>query len=377
MKIKGIIVLLAILISIRINAQDSLEFNLAQTISNINGNDIVLSDFNNDGNLDAFVANGVWDKPLSSTLFINDGTGYFYKSEQDIGNSKSWGVVSGDLNGDGFIDVFITNGDWNIGDSSHYWINDGHGKFICSAQEFGKANSSCAALGDLNGDRTQDIFVANHPYSNGRGGEDEVWFNDGKGNFINSGQKLGGADAARRIKLADVNGDGSLDAIVLNGDTNRIWLNNGKGYFLESKQYIGTGENIDLLVDDIDNDGHIDIVIAKGAWSKTPKGIEVWINDGKGNFFKSQSVGEYGYYGLACCDFNNDNYQDLVVTNGPDQPNQIFINDKQGHFYNSKINIGKGGNKAAIGDLNHDKLPDIIIVGNEDVKVYLQVNPKK
>ena len=367
-----IINLIIIFISIKVKPQDSIHFTLSQTIPNVGGNDIVLSDFNNDGKLDVFIANGEWNKPLPSRLFINDRKGNLIDSKQEIGNAKSWSVSVGDLNGDGYTDIFLANGDWNKGDSSHIWINDGHGKFICSSNKFGIANSSCAAIGDLNGDGFPDIYLANHPYSDGHSGEDEVWFNDGKGNFINSGQKLGGSDAARRVKLADVNGDGFLDAIVLNGDTNKIWLNNGKGQFLESRQNIGNGDNVDLAVGDIDNDGFVDIIIVKGAWGKTPKGIEIWKNDGKGNFSKSQSIGDYDGYGIALCDFNHDNYPDLVVVNGPDQPNQIFLNDKKGNFYDSKIDIGKGGTKVAVGDLNHDNLLDIVIVGNDSIKVYLQ-----
>jgi hypothetical protein len=150
-------------------------------------------------------------------------------------------------------------------------------------------------------------------------------------------------------------------------------LNNGKGYFLESKQNIGTGENIDLAVGDLDNNGCMDIVIAKGAWGKTPKGIEIWKNDGKGNFTKSQCIGDYNCYGIELADFNHDHYPAIVAVNGPGQPNQIFQNDKHGHFFDSKINIGYGGNKVAVGDLNHDNLLDIVIVGDENIKVYLQI----
>jgi hypothetical protein len=377
MKTAKIVVLVASLIPNLLNAQDSIKFSLTQTITNIGANDIVLADFNRDGNLDAFIVNGIWNQPLPSKLMINNGNGNFTFSEQEVGNSKSWSVAAGDINGDGSNDLFITNGDWNIGDSSKVWLNDGHGKFTCSKNNFGKTNGSCSALGDLNGDGSLDIFIANHPYSNGQEGEDEVWINDGKGNFANSGQKLGGSQAARRVKLVDVNGDHYLDAVVLNGgEKNEIWLNDGKGNFYESSSNTGNGENIDLAFGDTNNDGAKDIIIAKGAWGKTPKGIELWINDGKGIFTKSQSVGDNDCYGIALGDLNGDNYLDVVAVNGKDQPNQMFLNDKHGYFYDSKLKIGEGGNKVVVGDLNYDSLLDIIIAGDESTKVYLQTKNK-
>jgi hypothetical protein len=377
MKTSRIILLFSILITVRLNGQDSINFNLTQIIDNTGANDIVLADFNFDNSLDAFIANGIWNKPLPSKLWINDGKGRFTDSKQNIGNSKSWSVASRDLNDDGFIDAFISNGDWNNGDSSHIWINDGHGIFSCSPIKLGKANTSCAALGDLNGDNKIDIFLANHPYSDGSGGEDEIWFNDGKGNFIISGQKLGDSDAARRVKMADIDMDRDLDLIVLNGGINRIWINNGTGEFTKSRQNIGSGENIDLALGDIDKDEDMDIIIAKGAWGKSPKGIVVWTNDGIGNFSKTQNIGDFDSYGLSLGDFNNDEYLDIVVVNAINQANQLYINDKQGHFIDSKIKIGTGGNKVAIGDLNNDNLTDILIIGNEDTRVYLQTKKIK
>lgn len=369
---KTVIIILLGLVSTTLIAQKSIMFNLTQTFENTGGNDLVLADFNNDKHIDAVIANGIWNKTLPSKLWINDGTGHFSPTIQKIGDSKSWSVISNDFNNDGYSDVFITNGDWNKGDSSCLWINNGKGDFTYSEVNFSVANGSCAASGDLNGDGYLDIFVANHPYSNGQGGEDEVWFSDKKGGFINSGQKLGGSAPARRVKLADINNDKHLDAIVLNGDTNSIWINNGEGLFIENRQNIGNGENVDLVTADIDNDNDIDIVIAKGAWGKTPKGIEIWTNDGSGNFSINQNIGDYDCYGLACADLNHDSFYDIILVNGTGQPNQIMFNDKNGVFYDTKIEIGKGGNKVAVADLNHDNLADIIITENDDTKVYLQ-----
>jgi hypothetical protein len=336
-----------------------------QKLGNGSSNDVILWDFDGDGDLDAFVANGTYNMPLSCQLWLNDGKGIFTASGQDFGTAKTYNISVADLNNDGIADVFFANGDWNSGDSSRVWINDGHGNFTSFGKGVGKANTSCTALADLDGDGDLDVFMANHPYSNNQGGEDEVWFNDGKGNFVNSGHKLGGSAAARRVKLVDVDGNGTIDAIVLNGgEANKIWLNDGKGKFTDSGQNIGTGENIDLAVRDIDNDNDSDIVIVKGAWGNKPKGIEVWKNDRSGYFSKTQTIGTYDGYGIDMFDLNHDGYLDIILVNGTNQPNQIFINNGTGSFSESGILFGNGGNKVAVGDFNRDEIPDVFIVND-------------
>ncbi len=355
-----------------VEAQEPLNFTLFQTIENEGGNDLVLSDFNNNGNIDLLVANGIWNRSLPSKLFLNDGSGRFTSTPQDIGNAKSWGVQTADFNNDNYLDVLIINGDWNRGDSSCIWINNKNAGFDYLAVGFDVENSSAAAIADFNNDHFPDIFMANHPLSDGSGGQDQIWFNDQKGGFVKSHQELNESSPARRAKAADLNNDSNVDVVVLNGDTNIVWMNNGEGFFSANRQAIGTGENIDLAITDIDNDNDLDIVIAKGAWDKSPKGIELWENDGLANFEKTQHIGIHDSYGIVSSDLNKDSYPDIIVVNDVEQPNQIMLNDKNGEFYETSIELGKGGNKVATSDLNHDNLIDIVIVGNEDIKVYLQ-----
>jgi hypothetical protein len=121
----------------------------------------------------------------------------------------------------------------------------------------------------------------------------------------------------------------------------------------------------------VDNDNDKDVILAKGAWGKSPKGIEVYKNDGKGNFTKSQSLGSYDTYGLSFGDLDNDGFMDLVAVNGPKQPNQIFMNDRKGGFVNVKIDLGISGQKVMIGKINKDEKDDIIIVDDKNILVYL------
>jgi hypothetical protein len=197
--------------------------------------------------------------------------------------------------------------------------------------------------------------------------------NDGHGGFVDSGQRLEVSRAPRRVKLADVDGDGELDAIVLFADgANVILLNDGKGKFTKGRVEIGHGENIDVAVGDLDNDGKPDIVIAKGAWGKKPKGVEIWHNEGAGRFVMQMRLGNRDVYGVALADLNGDNALDIVAVCGPGQANQIFINDGKGNFVEAIADIGNGGNKVAISDLNHDGLLDLFIVGDESATIWLQ-----
>ncbi len=119
----------------------------------------------------------------------------------------------------------------------------------------------------------------------------------GLGQLIDSGQRLlplYGTNA-QVVSLADVNGDGSLDAVVGHGGdfifTNgvlyffpgskgtMVWTNNGHGVFTDSGQRLGTNTSASVITLDVNGDGAPDIVIAK---SQGPS--ELWINNGKGTF---------------------------------------------------------------------------------------------
>ncbi|MFC1852342.1 FG-GAP repeat domain-containing protein [candidate division CSSED10-310 bacterium] len=152
------------------------------------------------------------------------------------------------------------------------WLNNGNGTFTNSGQALGTAESAGIDLGDLNGDGALDVFVTNANTSN------QVWFNDGAGNFNNSGQGLGDSDYWR-VALGDFDQDSDLDALVVRNGFytydnlyNQVWINDNQGNFTSNDQFKGYNESWGLALGDLDGDNDLDAFIANDRANK------VWPN---------------------------------------------------------------------------------------------------
>ena len=112
-------------------------------------------------------------------------------------------------------------------------------------------------MGDLNGDGNLDVLLAN-----GNDRPNEVWFGDGLGGLVNSGQQLGAATSFG-VELGDLDGDGDLDAIVANfRQANRVWINDGSGVFSPAAEGLGTADSRAVALGDLDGDGDLDALVA-------------------------------------------------------------------------------------------------------------------
>ena len=163
------------------------------------------------------------------------------------------------------------------------WWNDGHGNFIDSGQRLGLAHSTDVALGDMDGDSDLDAFITNQE-------DNQVWLNSGgrqggqPGVYIDSGQLLGDG-CYRRVFLVRLDADSDLDAAVVVQDTyNRglrleIWLNDGQDKFAESGQRISHPKAQAFALGDLNGDGNVDIL---AGWFKA--GYAIWWNQGNGKF---------------------------------------------------------------------------------------------
>jgi hypothetical protein len=119
------------------------------------------------------------------------------------------------------------------GSPNQVWFNDGAGTFTDSQQGLSNFPCDTAALGDLDEDGDLDVYLA--VGTMGRA-EDEIWLNDGHGQFSNSGFPLSQGFSSG-IGLGDFDSDGDHDALATHGELgrsyngglpNEVWIN----YFL-------------------------------------------------------------------------------------------------------------------------------------------------
>ena len=244
-----------------------------------NGDDIVVADptgFDSGGgtvviNGDQITYGGITTTSTSSLEITSSGNVTFTDSGQSLGSSKSFGVELGDVDNDGDLDAFVAN----FNDQPNkVRINDGSGNFTDSGQALGASDSLGITLADVDNDGDLDAFVANHTPGNVGGQSNRVWINDGNGTFTDSGQSLG-SSTSHGIAMDDVDDDGDLDAFVTNANNqaNKVWLNDGNGTFTEG-QSLGSSHSEKVSLGDLDNDGDLDAFITN--WQQ---GNKVWFNE--------------------------------------------------------------------------------------------------
>ncbi|MFC1853608.1 FG-GAP repeat domain-containing protein [candidate division CSSED10-310 bacterium] len=291
--------------------------------------------------------------------------GDLYDSGQDFGNSFSYDVSLGDLDGDGDLDAFVADGYDNTQDQTNkVWFNDGQGIFSDSGQRLGNIHSRGVAMGDVDLDGDLDAITGEYGEN---GAPNKIWLNDGSGNFSDSGQNLSNGQTTS-ILLTDLDGDSDLDAFVGNAlQPDKVWLNDGNGNFNDSGQNLGITNTNSMRVasGDLDGDGDQDVMVA-GYYV-----VKVWLNDGSANFTEQQTISTYGTQGVSLGDVDGDSdldafFVNFVDANGDPAPNQVFLNDGNGQFTNSGQSLGNVRSfDASLCDFDQDGDLDAF-VGNDN-----------
>ncbi|HZH69794.1 MAG TPA: FG-GAP-like repeat-containing protein [Flavobacteriaceae bacterium] len=300
-------------------------------------------DVNGDGWDDIFFTNG----PASgqnNMLYINNGDGTFTTVTDDdivLDNDRSDGASFADVDNDGDLDaVVVTYGRNGTGKKNYFYRNNGDDTF-----EYEPSNaigipltySEMANWIDLNNDQLLDAYITNSVVST----RNLYFANQGDGSFeaVTGLSITNETLASRSINWIDYDGDGDSDLFITNENNanNSLFRNDGPDNFTKITDLSITqsgGNSAGSSWADVDNDGDFDLFIAN--WNGESN--QLFINE-NGTFIEqtnSITASEIGSsFGSAFADVDNDGDLDLLVCNAyyPGQvTNSLFINDGTGVF---------------------------------------------
>lgn len=323
---------------------------------------IILGDVDGDGDLD--LVSGSGSQGIGSFVYINDGAGNFIDSGQALGvtTQSTFSINLGDVDGDGDLDLVTGNTNGQI---NEVFINDGTGNFTDSGQALGHDFTKSVILGDIDGDGDLDLIAGNTSNQ-----VNQIYINDGLGNFSGIRQ-----NSTTSVILGDVDGDGDLDLVSGNSNqANLIYMNDGAGNFTDSGQALGNNYTSSIALGDVDGDGDGDLDLVTG--NSLSQANLVYINDGNGIFTDSgQTLGTDNTTSVALGDIDNDGDLDLVVGNLSDQPNRIYINDSTGIFTDSGQTLGVSFTyRVTLGDIDDDGDLDLVVGNGENQANQVYVN---
>ncbi|WP_185958336.1 VCBS repeat-containing protein [Fodinibius sediminis] len=234
------------------------EFNIYRYRNFYNGGGVALGDINNDGLLDIFFTSNMED----NRLYLNKGGWQFEDISAGAGiqGRRAWstGVSMADVNGDGWLDIYVANAGIVEGDDrkNELYINNGDSTFTEKAGAYGIDHPGLSIHGtffDYDGDGDLDLFLINNSYRaigsfelaqvnrtiNNEEGGDRLFENKGD-KFVDVSSEAGIISSeigfALGASVGDVNGDGWPDIYVSNDFFERdyLYINNGNGTFRES-----------------------------------------------------------------------------------------------------------------------------------------------
>jgi FG-GAP-like repeat len=310
-----------------------------------NSTKTAFGDLDGDGDLDALVAN-----VLGEDLLINNGSGVFTLTNANLPPPVvipptrfdiSADVALADVDNDGDLDAILANENpfpGSTGDQSRLWLNNGSAVFTDATNLLPQRIEQTIGIltGDIDSDGDLDIIALNRttpPPGSGTGGQDRVYINQinlGNGFVDETATRLPvGNDHSRGGSLADLNGDGALDLVVGNSMTQPVslYFNDGTGVFVADDfgMVPASGETITGCVTvDLDGDGDLDVYLPNAGPFLGGHGFDgqpdrYFRNNGRGKF-KDRTRAHFDLpsdptTAAAFGDVDGDGDLDLVVGN--------------------------------------------------------------
>lgn len=251
------------------------------------------------------------------------------------------GVALGDINNDGLVDIFLAGNQVE----NKLYLNKGNFRFEDITEKSGLAIpgiwSTGVSMADVNGDGFLDIYVCKSGPLGGERRYNELFINNGDLTFTEMAKEYGIADEglSQHAVFFDFDRDGDLDMYLLNNSARSIGINdlregqrevrdpfggnklyrNDKGKFIDVSEEAGIygsaiGYGLGVTVADINKDGWPDLYVSNDFFEKD----YLYINNGDGTFSESleEMIKEIsmGSMGADIADLNNNGWPDIFVT---------------------------------------------------------------
>jgi len=306
----------------------------------------LFADYDNDGDLDIYITRGGWAGAGENTLYRNKGDGTFEDVTRQVGVAyaqSSFCAAVGDYDNDGYLDLYVADGVLGNGEPNVLYHNNRNGTFTDVAAQAGVdhwGRSIGVAWGDYDKDGYLDLHVVNFGQPNA------LYHNNGNGTFTDVTEKVG-----MKLPITDafvtffldydndldldifISNSGTYDAFIasqINGrsfrdrDRQMLYRNNGDGTFtdvtLEAGRYRSFG-SMGANFGDVDNDGYLDIYLSTGAPEMARLEPDVFFhNNGDGMFSDVTDLvglGNVGKgHGVTLGDYDGDGDLDIYVPVG-------------------------------------------------------------
>jgi len=355
------------------------------------------ADFDNDGWRDLYVGRDGWNGPAPNSLYRNNGDGTFtdVTAKAGVGNPGSTFVhVWLDYDRDGLLDLYLANGITGSGDTNVLYRNNGNGSFTdvtgrAGLQEAGGTRTIGAAASDYDSDGWPDIFVSGYMTTN------RLYRNKGDGTFEEVAKKAGllGTDhiSTGYVSLFfDYNNDTYPDILRTSlapwPDTllslssywpnispaqrqailkcaPKLYRNNKDGTFAEVSAAAGLALPLGVMgagAADLDNDGFVDIYFGTGDPKlERLEPDRLFHNNGDGTFTDltfAAGLGNVGKgHGVTFVDIDGDGDLEIYAqeggfVHGDQWPNAFYLNRQQtgNHWLHVDLE-GVRSNRDAVG----------------------------
>jgi hypothetical protein len=277
---------------------------------------VAVGDFNGDGNQDLSILMGVGGSSYSLVTLLGKGNGTFTKvsSSPSISNGATELVV-GDFNNDGNLDLAVAS---PPSSSIILLKGKGDGTFSTSTISLtGSVSPYSLAAGDFNGDGNLDLAVL----SNGNPSTVVTLLGRGNGSFTQVSSATTVGSYSTEIVAADFNGDGNLGLAVMNQGSNTVSVLKGKGNGTFSAVTLSSiSSPIALAVGDFNGDGTADLAVIQPpqyttAGTQASASVLILAGNGVGGFTSSTTSMASGSYWSAAlaANLNADGATDLFL----------------------------------------------------------------